>query len=50
MKTSFTTLACPDWTVDRVIDAAVESIYVKNYVLLRKNLEMIQMVQLMRIT
>ena len=27
MKTSFTTLACPDWTVDRVIDAAVESKY-----------------------
>ena len=27
MKTSFTTLACPDWTIDRVIDAAVESKY-----------------------
>ena len=27
MKTSFTTLACPDWTIDRVVDAAVESKY-----------------------
>ena len=27
MKTSFTTLACPDWTIDRVIDVAVENKY-----------------------
>ena len=27
MKTSFTTLACPDWTIDRVVDAAVENKY-----------------------
>ena len=27
MKTSFTTLACPDWTIDRVIDAAVANKY-----------------------
>ena len=27
MKTSFTTLACPNWTIDRVIDAAVENKY-----------------------
>ena len=27
MKTSFTTLGCPNWTIDRVIDAAVENKY-----------------------
>lgn len=27
MKLSFTTLACPDWTIDRVIGAAVENKY-----------------------
>ena len=27
MKTSFTTLACPNWTIDRIIDTAVGSKY-----------------------